>query len=717
MIPIPSYLPTVAIQTVVADLSQFCLGSAPLPWPSHIVVIDDQHRPQGCLALGLLWSRQQGQGGDPPAVYLQDCLAWLEPVVPLVAHTTPADLIRLITHSSAPCWVVVDVEGRYLGVLNGADLLAQGSLSPAVAPLSATSVQEQQWVMTISHALKTPLTSLLGLSTLLLDHRVGHLNDRQSRYAGLMRRAIRKLIRLVNQLVDWMRLEAGQMDLDRVPVDLNALTETLLPTFLTSWLPDAAAPPPWMDTFRCQLPPQVPLLRVDRLRLQQSIYSVLGYLLHRGAIPQTLTLESWGSWVGLTLRATPETDDRLSPSPGSPPWTVTLGAEVDGLETLGLALARRLCQQQGGDLVGFCSPLDGYQITILLPWRGGREAGDEPGLMEEDPSDPVDQTSAAAGDLAQDGPAGIDPGGIGPERLVLLVSADGEWLVHTQAQMVAGETRLLLATHWQEAVDMAQRLTPALVLLHGASLGEIPANPGAVLAQVAPQAVLLVLDNPKSLAQALAPLSTAQSSANQSSTNQSSANQSSTAQSSTAQSLTAQPSANQSLTASPSAIDYPPGPDPANQGRVTPQDSTPQNSTPKAPATPLTLLVLTYPGQSALTKAQVALPEVWRTTLQSQRCRLVQANDLAQARLLCRVWQPQAIVLVDGLGFTETDWDWVAQCPELIQIPWVSLSAMTGSVPSGLRIVDGSMDPPVSETITHLLQSLQTRADSPDSQG
>lgn len=685
MSPIPSYLPTVALQTVVDDLGQFCLGSAPLPWPSHIILTDDQHRPQGCLAVGLLWACQQGQGGEAPAVYLQDCLPWMEPVVTLMAHTTPAELSRLMAQSSSPCWVVVDAEGQYLGVVNGADLIAQGPLTPAVSGLTTTSAQEQQWVMTISHAFKTPLTSLLGLSTLLLDHRVGPLNERQSRYAGLMRRAIRKLIRLVNQLVDWMRLEAGQLDLETVPVDLKALTETLLPTFLSSWLPDAASPPPWMATFRCHLPSQVPDLWADRLRLQQSLYGVLGYLLHRGAIPQTLSLEPWGTWVGLTLRAATETDD-ASPLP----WTVAHGAEIDGLETLGLALARRLCQQQGGDLVGFCSPWDGYQITILLPGGGVSEAdraremglpnsGDLAATIDAaDRKSPYPIESQTLGSETLDPETldseildaktlGYEP--LGSKTLVLLVSTDGEWLVRTQEQIAPGAMRLILATHWEDALDMAQRLSPTLVLLQVASLENLPSDPCAALAQVAPQSRALVVDSLEALALALAPPKAALPSPDRRPTQPSEA-----------------------------------GPENLPKARV-------------APSAPLTLLVLTYPGQAASatppTVPHLTLPDAWQTSLQRQHCRLVQADNLAQARLLCRVWQPQAIVLMGGQGFTRADWNWVSQCPELLRRPWISLSAVAGPVSPELTLMDGSgaLAQPVAEGVASLLQLIRSSAD------
>ncbi len=628
MQPVPSYAPTVALQTVVADLIQH----PPSPWPSHIIVVDDQHHPQGCLSLGLLWARQQGQVGDAPAVYLQDCLPWLEPVVILVTQTAPTELSSLVPRPSPPCWVVVDSQGQYLGVVNVAELVAQGQLNPDLdavdlnsAPprLATASVQEQQWVMAISHALKTPLTSLLGLSTLLLDYRVGPLNDRQSRYAGLMRRAIRKLIRLVNQLVDWMRLEAGQLALDTVPLDLKALTETLLPTFLTSWLPDAAAPPPWMATFRCHLPPQLPPLRADRLRLQQSLYGVLGYLLHRGATPQTLTLEPWGDWVGLTLRATPTEAD----SPASRPWTVALGAEVDGMETLGLALARRLCQQQGGDLVGFCSPWDGYQITLLLP-------------LAQTPDE--------------------------PEKLLLLVSAAGEALVQTQAQLADGNTKLLLATHWDEAVDLVQRLAPTLVLLDASSLDDIPASPLVALSQLAPP-TSQVIDSLESLESALA--------------------------------VERDPDRDRDR-----ALDRD-----MDRGQPGASDQTPVMTSATVgtpPPAPLTLLVLAYRGQLAPAKTRAPLATPWQTALQRQRCQLVQADDLPQARTLCRVWQPQAIVLVEGQGFAPEDWDWVDRCPELMQRPWIALTPLATAYPPRLALVDGAdlLACPPTEGVVSLIQ-------------
>ncbi|MEB3290332.1 MAG: histidine kinase dimerization/phospho-acceptor domain-containing protein [Leptolyngbya sp.] len=626
LVSMPSYVPTTPLQRVAADLGR--AKPETIPWPSHIIVVDDQQRPQGTLAMGLLWARQQGHLGDAPAVTLQDCWPWLEPIVILDVDTDPSELEP--PGVADGYWVGVDGNGQYRGVIDGVALMAEGRLTatlPSLGNAMATvSRQEQQWVIAIGHALKTPLTSLLGLSTLMLDHRVGSLNDRQARYAALIRRSVRKLIRLVNQLLDWMRLEAGQIDFDPTWVDLQGLTETLLPTFLTSCLPDVVAPPPWMATFRCYRPDTLPLLRADRLRLRQSLHGVLGYCLHRGSQPQSLTLESWGSWFGLTLRATPgDMDD-----PTSTPWAIPVGLEADNLETLSLTLARRLCQQQGGDLVGFCSPRDGYHITLLLP----RSQGDtEP-------------------DAEPDAEPNAPPSPRGPEYLVLLVSTSGEQVGQAQAILHDQGMRLLVATRWQGAVDLVQRLTPDLVLLDQGAPVDWPINPLAILAQMVPRpGSLVMIHGADSLALALA-------------------------------SCSDDP---QETTASPlpqpwSGLDVP------------------------------TLLILAYQGQLPPARPPAAWNETWTSALQHQRCRLVQADDLVQARLLCRVWQPQAIVLAGTGDLSAEDWAWVAQCPELMQRPWLALSAWAGPIPQGLVVLDGSglVNQPPTLTLASLIQTIQS---------
>lgn len=325
--PFPSYPLTTAIAQVAADLAQW-----PGAMPNYVVVVDEQQRPLGAVAVGVLWAKAptvpiaHAQGIRSSLASrdrtLGDYQPWLAAVVTIpMADAVAAGLDWLSMTGADPqaCWVGVSATGQYQGLLNPgvvlAKILADGlplrdagaALRTRSTPSGAIPANSQPWVIGLSHTLKTPLTSLLGLSTLLLDHRVGSLNERQTRYALLMRRAIRQLIRLVNQWVDWVRLETNQMELNPGRVDLGPLAESLIPSFLTGWQADAASPPAWASSFAIALATDITTIWADRLRLQQSLHGVLDYLLQQGAEPQRLRIEPWGSWLGLTLEAsTPE---------------------------------------------------------------------------------------------------------------------------------------------------------------------------------------------------------------------------------------------------------------------------------------------------------------------------------------------------------------------------------------------------------------------------
>ena len=112
LMPWPGYGLTTPLQTVVEDLEQALSAPDQRPWPSHIILVDDQHRPQGALALGRLWVAQRGALEKSAELGLGDYLPWLEPIVILTASTTPAELHRWVPDPSPPCWVLVDGDGK-----------------------------------------------------------------------------------------------------------------------------------------------------------------------------------------------------------------------------------------------------------------------------------------------------------------------------------------------------------------------------------------------------------------------------------------------------------------------------------------------------------------------------------------------------------------------------------------------------------------------------
>jgi signal transduction histidine kinase len=89
--------------------------------------------------------------------------------------------------------------------------------------------QKRSFLRMVSHELRTPLNSILGFSEILAAELYGPLGDPQYReYAEIIQDSGAKLLKLVNQVLEISRLEAGVADLDLDPVPLGAALEDAL---------------------------------------------------------------------------------------------------------------------------------------------------------------------------------------------------------------------------------------------------------------------------------------------------------------------------------------------------------------------------------------------------------------------------------------------------------------------------------------------------------
>jgi PAS domain S-box-containing protein len=87
---------------------------------------------------------------------------------------------------------------------------------------------KDQFLSTMSHELRTPLNAVLGFSDLLAEERYGPLNDRQRRYVDHIHTGGKHLLRLVSDILDLSKIEAGRMELTREDVKLtSAFTEVI----------------------------------------------------------------------------------------------------------------------------------------------------------------------------------------------------------------------------------------------------------------------------------------------------------------------------------------------------------------------------------------------------------------------------------------------------------------------------------------------------------
>ncbi len=80
---------------------------------------------------------------------------------------------------------------------------------------------KSDFIATVSHELRTPLASIMGYVDLMRDEETGTLNEEQAQYMEVVERNVDRLSRLINDILDISRIEAGHVDLAMAPLDVE----------------------------------------------------------------------------------------------------------------------------------------------------------------------------------------------------------------------------------------------------------------------------------------------------------------------------------------------------------------------------------------------------------------------------------------------------------------------------------------------------------------
>ncbi len=86
-------------------------------------------------------------------------------------------------------------------------------LEEANAQLKELDRLKSEFIATMSHELRTPLNSILGFTGILRQRLAGPLNEEQDKQLGMVNRAAKHLLGLINDILDLSRIESGRMEL------------------------------------------------------------------------------------------------------------------------------------------------------------------------------------------------------------------------------------------------------------------------------------------------------------------------------------------------------------------------------------------------------------------------------------------------------------------------------------------------------------------------
>lgn len=478
----------------------------------------------------------------------------------------------------------------------------------------ASAPTKQTWLLELSHELKSPLTSLLGLSTLLKDPRMGSLNRKQAHYARLIHRTVQQLIAIINDLLDWFRLDTGQLALFPTLVNLPELGNQVLHALeAKSWLLDASDIP-LSRRFSWTTTADAHIIVADPLRLRQMLQHMISNVLSHTE-PQTpcgLQAEYWGDWLALTVwDQGPGISPHLQPHLFQRLMSPSLAEKVDQRSLgLGLTLTWHLARLHGGDITFVSSSQMGSRFTLLLPqvFTQSLEDMDVPPDWHPPPSSTT---------------------------LLLLSCTDPEVVDRVWDTLQNTPYRMAIARSPHETLDKIQRLHPTAWLIHLDSLGSQgwtwveqiePAPPS-------PTPAMFALGRPEHIPESLGPRLTGH--------------------------LTVEEIPQRLC----SSLDQQPG-----SGGEPGKDLLQTISK-------LTILYLTADlAAQPAPDTQHPAPFALHHWLQRYHCRILEVDDLHQADLLARVWLPHVVLLDTAIPHPDLYLGQLNQLPHLRSLPLVTLN-------------------------------------------
>jgi signal transduction histidine kinase/CheY-like chemotaxis protein len=177
---------------------------------------------------------------------------------------------------------------RLVGFALGAALLVTlgfaAALQRARRRAESSAVARSQFLANMSHEIRTPMNGLLGLTELVL---AGELAPDHRAHLTLARESGQRLLAILNDILDFSRIEHGKVELEEAPTDLRDLCERCVKTQF------AAAQAKGLQ-LRAEIDPRVrPWLLADSLRLQQVLTNLLSNAIkfsERGEIVLRLTV-------------------------------------------------------------------------------------------------------------------------------------------------------------------------------------------------------------------------------------------------------------------------------------------------------------------------------------------------------------------------------------------------------------------------------------------
>ena len=304
---------------------------------------------------------------------------------------------------------------------------------------------KDEFLANMSHELRTPLNAVIGLSESLVEQTVGTLNEKQSKYASIIRESGQHLLDLINDILDLAKIEAGQITLNRENMDVATVSQASL-----RMVKQLAMKKHQEVLF--ELDPNLGMIYADERRVKQMLVNLLSnavkFTSENGRIGLNVVGDRENNVVSFTVWDTgigihEDNLDRLFK-----PF-VQLDADLDrraGGTGLGLALVAKMAGMHGGGVSVESTPGAGSRFTIKLPWETAA-------LADTPPRHTLENAPMATVDIKN------------KDHTILLVEDNEDILLLVRDYLEYVGFKVVVALNGVEGIEQAEAIKPSLILM------------------------------------------------------------------------------------------------------------------------------------------------------------------------------------------------------------------------------------------------------------
>jgi len=318
-----------------------------------------------------------------------------------------------------------------------------------VEAIAALDRSKSKFFSNASHELRTPVTLVLGPLEEILEREGDTLSQHVRESLDTARRNARRLHSLVNSLMDYARIDAGQLLAQPGPTDIGQLTSEIASLF-RSGIESAGI------TYSVRCTGCSESVLIDRKMWEtvlQNLISNAFKFTTRGSISVVLSNDEDGvcltvsdTGAGIAPEDLPHIFERFFRG------TSTGARPVEG-SGVGLALVHELVRLHGGSIDVDSTPGHGSSFVVKIPKHG---AGRRQGYRQA--------VTPVAAEAAQDGAAMTRPPARLRARMRVLVVDDNEDMVNYIKRLLSHTCEVMTAHDGRSGLDMVRTHLPDLVL-------------------------------------------------------------------------------------------------------------------------------------------------------------------------------------------------------------------------------------------------------------